>query len=32
MPKFVNKNRLKWLRENWDFKYIEPINKIKEVV
>jgi len=32
MPKFINKNRLKWVSTNWDFKYIEPIEKIKEKV
>ena len=30
MPKFKDKNRLKWVRENWDFKYLETVKKIKE--
>jgi len=30
MPKFKDKNRLKWMRENWDFKYLDTVKKIKE--
>ena len=30
MPKFKDKNPLKWIRENWDFKYFDSVKKPKE--